>query len=132
MDYDYQLLMHGANSSDKGTAMHVDSRNAWTPENPNTDVPRLDWGAQYTNRTSDRWLEKSDYFSINNITLGYTLPAAFTQKFGIEAVRVYGAADNVALWSARKGLDPRQSYVQSAAGYYASLRTVSGGIKVTF
>lgn len=132
MDYGYQLLMHGANSSDKGTAMHVDSRNAWTPENPNTDVPRLDWGAQYTNLTSDRWLEKSDYFSINNITLGYTLPAAFTQKFGIEAVRVYGAADNVALWSARKGLDPRQSYVQSAAGYYASLRTVSGGIKVTF
>ena len=69
--------------------------------------------------------------SLNNISLGYTLPKSLTSKVGLESIRIYGAADNVALWSKRKGMDPRQSYIQSYAGYYAALRTISGGIKVT-
>lgn len=95
-------------------------------------IPRLDWGSRYTGATSDRWLTSSDYLSLNNISIGYTLPSAITSKIGINAIRIYGAADNVALWSKRKGMDPRQSYIQSYAGYYAALRTISGGIKIIF
>lgn len=123
--------MNGAYQEDKGSALHKDLLNAWTPESPSGSVPRLDWGAKYTGATSDRWLTSSDYLSLNNISLGYTLPKSLTSKVGLESIRIYGAADNVALWSKRKGMDPRQSYIQSYAGYYAALRTISGGIKVT-
>lgn len=131
LDSGYQQLMNGAYQEDKGSALHKDLLNAWTPESSSGSVPRLDWGAKYTGATSDRWLTSSDYLSLNNISLGYTLPKSLTSKVGLESIRIYGAADNVALWSKRKGMDPRQSYIQSYAGYYAALRTISGGIKVT-
>lgn len=132
LDSGYQELMNGAYQEDKGGALHKDLLNAWTPESPSGSVPRLDWGAKYTGATSDRWMTRSDYLSLNNISLGYTLPKSLTSKIGLASVRIYGAADNVALWSKRKGMDPRQSYVQSYTGYYAALRTISGGIKITY
>ena len=66
---------------------------------------------QYTNRLTDRFLTSSDYLSLQNITLGYTLPKSLTRKMQIDGVRVFFVADNVALLTARKGLDPRQGYV---------------------
>jgi TonB-linked SusC/RagA family outer membrane protein len=127
-----QDLMHNAGSSDAGEALSTDILNAWTPTNIYTDVPRLAASDLYTNSTSDRWLISSNYFSINNITLGYTLPKKWTSKLKLDAVRIYGTADNVALFSARKGLDPRLSPISAYAKYYSALRTISGGIKVTF
>ena len=49
-------------------------------------------------------------------------------------VLVYLAADNVALWSKRKGLDPRQSLSgeDATSSFYSPIRTVSGGINLTF
>ncbi len=120
------------NGVNAGTAMHKDALKAWTPENTSSNIPRLDSTWQYLSSNSTRWLVSAKYFSINNISIGYTLPTKFTTRFGINQLRVYGAADNVALWSARKGLDPRQSYVQSYAGSYSALRAISGGVKVVF
>ena len=115
-----------------GSAWHTDMLNAWTPENTNTDIPRLNVQDQYTgNLTQDRWLTSSNYLSLQNITFGYTLPKSWTQKLQIEGVRLYFVADNVALWSARKGLDPRQSYL-SADNVYSPIRTISGGISLNF
>lgn len=133
-DYGYQDFMHSGTSDSYGLNWHKDILNAWTPTNTNTDVPRLDASDPYSFYlySSDRALESSDYFAINNITLGYTLPASFTKKFGIETLRVYGAADNVALFSARKGLDPRQGYLNASTSTYTAMRCISGGIKLVF
>ena len=87
---------------------------------------------QYTNSTSTRWLTNSNYLSINNITVGYTLPKTLVQKIMLEKVRVYFTADNVGLISARKGLDPRQSYISATTALYTPIRTISGGISLTF
>ena len=73
----------------------------------------------------------SDYLSLQNITLGYTLPKSLTRKMQIDGVRVFFVADNVALLTARKGLDPRQGYV-AADNVYSPIRTISGGISLNF
>ena len=131
-DNGYQSLMHNGGSDVAGEAWSVDILKAWTPENTNTDVPRIAGSDLYTNSTSNRWLVSSNYFAINNITLGYTLPKSLTNRLKLESVRIYGAADNVALFSARQGLDPRISPISSHNKYYSALRTITGGIKVTF
>ena len=131
-DYTYQDLMHGGATADAGQNWHKDIANAWTPENRNTSIPRLNSDDKFTNASSNRWLISSNYLSINNITLGYTLPKNFTRSLGLTSVRIYGAADNVALFCARKGMDPRQGYTSSTNATYGALRTISGGIKVTF
>ncbi|MDE6513202.1 MAG: TonB-dependent receptor [Muribaculaceae bacterium] len=132
LDYTYQDLMHSAAADNLGQNWHVDMIKAWTPENTNTDVPRINSADTYTNATSDRFLVSSNFLSLNNITLGYTLPQKWTRTIGIESLRIYGAAENVALWTKRRGLDPRQGYVNSDNSTYSPIRTISGGIRVQF
>ena len=131
-DNGYASLMHGGSSSDAGQNWHKDILNAWSPENTNTNIPRLDAIDSYTNSLSTRFITSSDYFSINNITLGYTLPKRWTNALGVESLRLYGAADNVALFSARQGFDPRMGYTAATSASYSALRTISGGVKLTF
>ena len=128
LDYTYQSLM---STNAQGSAWHVDMLNAWTPENKNTNVPRMNVNDIYVSYSSDRWLTSSNYLSLQNITFGYTLPKNWTRKLQIEGVRLYFVADNVALLTARKGLDPRQGYVASD-NVYSPIRTISGGISLNF
>ncbi len=132
LDYAYRNLMHGGSSSDAGQNWHMDILKAWTPDNVDTDVPALNAGDRYVNGLSDRWLVTSNYVGLQNITLGYTFPAKLTKKAHIEKIRLYAVADNVALWSARKGLDPRQSFTTSNGTFYSPMRTISGGLNITF
>jgi TonB-linked SusC/RagA family outer membrane protein len=135
IDSGYQYLMSGGSSSDAGMALHKDLLNAWTTENTNTNIPALAWTgnqATYMTALTDRWLTSSNYFSLNNITAGYTLPKSVTSKLSCKNIRVYFSGDNLYLWSKRKGLDPRQGYVTSIAGSYSALRSVSGGVKIEF
>lgn len=131
-DNTYANLMHAGYSYDAGRNWHTDILKAWTPENPNTNVPRVNSNDQHTNNLSDRFIVSSDYLSLQNITLGYTLPSKILKRFNINKLRIYGVADNVALISARKGLDPRQSYTSSNAELYSPIRSISGGINITF
>jgi len=136
-DQGYADIMHGGAISTSGTGgagfnWSKDIYNAWTPENPNTNVPRLDAQDRYVNSLSTRFLTSSDYLSLNNITVGYTLPAHLLRKLQMDKIRVYFAADNVGLISARKGLDPRQSFTSATTSLYTPIRTVSGGISITF
>jgi hypothetical protein len=64
--------------------------------------------------------------------VGYTLPKNITSKIYLQKVRVFFVGDNLALFTHRKGLDPRQSFVSSIPYTYSQLRTLSGGINVTF
>ena len=127
-DSGYRFMMAGKG---EGQNWHKDIYNAWTPANTKTDVPRLNAQDSFTNASSDRWLISSNYLSVNNITVGYTLPSNLVKKMFIEKLRVYFTADNVGLITKRKGLDPRQSYTTSTNSLYSPIRTISGGISLT-
>ena len=134
-DSGYAYLMHAGYSTDAGINWHKDIRNAWTTPGQITDVPRLNSlskNGQYTNATSTRFLTSSDYLSLNNVTIGYTLPSSIVRKLGLTKLRVYFAGDNLALLSARKGLDPRQGYISATAATYSAIRTLSGGVSIAF
>ena len=131
-DTSYQRLMHGGSSSNAGQNWHADILNAWTPENTQTDVPRINSLDQNVNATTDRFITSSNFLSLQNISLGYTLPKQWAAKLYVENIRIYGVADNIALVSARQGFDPRQGYVQSIGSYYSPMKSFSGGVKITF
>lgn len=133
-DSGYASLMHNGSASRAGQNWHKDILNSWSTTNTNTNVPRVGSGTAdtYASSTSDRFLISSNYLDLTNITLGYTLPKSWLSKLDIAALRIYFAADNVALLSKRKGLDPRQSSTSADATRYSPVRTLSGGIKLTF
>ena len=132
-DGDYSSAMNSPTASSKGHVIHADILNAWTPENTTSNIPRFQYGDSYTAATSDRFLTSGSYLSLQNINFGYTLPTRVCRPLGIQKLRLYLAADNVALWTKRQGLDPRQTISgEGTASYYAPIRTVSGGITLTF
>ncbi|NJK93895.1 MAG: hypothetical protein HC905_02275 [Bacteroidales bacterium] len=60
--------------------------NHWTPERPDSNVPRLTAGDPNKNdeRFSDRWVEDGSYLRIKNIQLGYSLPKTLINKVHIQ------------------------------------------------
>ncbi len=128
-DSEYQSLM----GTSAGYGMHKDILNAWSQENPTSNIPRYQINDTYMASTSDRFLTSASYLTLNNITLGYTLPKSILKALSIQKLRVYIVGDNLYTWSKRKGLDPRQSITGSSSGtYYSSVRSISGGITLTF
>ena len=131
-DGDYAGYMASPTSSSKGSNFHADVLDAWTKDN-NTNIPRFQFDDQYSSATSDRFLTDASYLSLNNINFGYTFDKMLTKKIGVERLRLYVAADNIWVWSKRQGLDPRQSITGSSTNsYYAPIRTISGGVTLTF
>ncbi|MBO4634148.1 MAG: SusC/RagA family TonB-linked outer membrane protein [Bacteroidales bacterium] len=135
-DGNYQQLMWTQASA--GQAWHKDILKAWTPENTDTDVPRMDGDTQVAQSAVDRFFVSSDYLSINNVTLGYTFPTSWTKKIKIASLRLYVAGENLAVFSARQGLDPRNNYglinytSEAGSSSYSAMRTITGGITLTF
>ena len=134
----YQALMHTQAAA--GQAWHKDALKAWTPENRNTDVPRMDGDTQVGQSAVDRFQISSNYLSLNNLTLGYTFPKNLISPLTLSALRIYVAGENLFVWSKRKGLDPR--YSLGIGGYtsgsglntnsYSAMRTITAGLTVTF
>lgn len=131
-DYTYQTLMHTGGTT--ATNWHLDMLKAWSPDNTNTNVPRLLFSEAYSQSArSDRFITNASYLNIQNINVGYTLPSNITQKFNIQNIRVYLSGENLLYFSARQGFDPRYTLKgYSNPELYSPIRTVSGGISLTF
>ena len=128
-DSNYQSLMTAGRI---GTNWHKDAFNRWTPQNMTSDVPRLQNAYQEANATSDRWLTDASYLSLRNLTVGYTFPQRIAKRLSMQSLRIFVTGDNLWYTSRRKGLDVRQSFSGGTGFTYSALRTVSGGLTVTF
>ena len=132
-DSGYAGYMGSPQTSSLGTNFHKDILKSWTPENPNTDVPKFQFNEQYTAASSDRFLVNASYLNIQNAQIGYTIPQRLTDRMQINRLRLYVACDNIWYWSCRRGLDPRQSFSGATSNAMNSpVRTVSGGLNITF
>lgn len=142
-DNTYAQLM----SSDKAGSYnwHTDMRGAWnrmmTDEQKQAvadlgaaGIPRLSNGAdRYANMASTRFLTSSSFLSLNNIRVGYTFPKKWMEKIKINSLNIYVSADNLAIWSARKGYNPMSDFAATTDSYqYTPLSTIMGGIKLQF
>ena len=120
--------------SSVGGNMHKDLFDRWTPGHTDTNIPLLYLGSQ-TQRisgNSDFFITDASYWSLRNVTLGYTLPRSLTDRVGIQRLRIYFTGDNLLFVSKRKGLDPRQSFT-GATGYgYSAMRSYSLGLNLSF
>jgi len=79
----------------------------WTPENPNTSLPRLTADYQGNDVPSSFWIQNADYVRMKNIQIGYTFPSyPIFQQIGVEHLRLYVSADNLFTITKFDGLDP--------------------------
>jgi TonB-linked SusC/RagA family outer membrane protein len=111
-------------------AKHQDMERAWKKPGDVTDIPRYQIGQSFP--TTDDMILNASYLSIKNITLGYTLSSKIAKKAGLKGLRVYAAADNVALFTHLQGMNPQYSISGGTDYVYTPERTISLGIDLKF
>ncbi|MBN1119368.1 MAG: TonB-dependent receptor [Bacteroidales bacterium] len=116
----------------------VELLNAWTPENTNTDIPRVAFkpdGDITNDMFSDRFLQNATYLKIANIELGYNLPDEWFGGY-ISGLRVYASGQNLITLSAYKGYNVDFAGGTFTPGYnyasYPTPRTIMFGLNVSF
>lgn len=112
----------------------TDLLNAWSPQNPNSSVPRVSVIDANGNmgRPSDLFLEKASYVRLKSMQLGYR----FSIK-GLNALRVYIGASNIFTITNYSGYDPGVVNYSSFArgvdrGLYPLSRNYFAGLNLEF
>jgi TonB-linked SusC/RagA family outer membrane protein len=110
----------------------------WTPENTNTDFPRIVKGTTLNARgDSDRFLENGDFIRLKYIGFGYNVPENLLQKVGLTSARFSLSAQNVITITKYLGLDPEFSngniFERGVdVGSFPNLKTYSFGVEFSF
>lgn len=90
------------------------------------------------NAVSSRWVEDGSYIRIQNVTLGYRLPASLISRLKLQQIRVYVSAQNLHTWSKYLGYNPEVSNYEGPLtggvdyGSFPLARTLSVGVNVGF
>ncbi|WP_295801935.1 SusC/RagA family TonB-linked outer membrane protein [Mucilaginibacter sp.] len=110
-----------------------------TGHNVTSDVAFTNENVLNSGQVSTRWLEKGDFVRISNATLGYTV--ALKNGKAIKSLRFVLSGQNLALFTAYKGLDPEinvnkdiNSVPSRGIDYtgYPKARTITFGINAGF
>jgi TonB-linked SusC/RagA family outer membrane protein len=128
--------------------------NPWTPNNTNTEDPRL--GVSYATGAAgdpasadlgivsnvrgntNRWLENGSYLRLRNVELAYSIPENVTKKIALSNARVYVSAQNLLTVTKYRGLDPdvvgANANLEPGVdlGGYPSTRIISVGLNLGF
>lgn len=112
----------------------TDILDRWQKPGDITDVPRLSSNYDVdVNKGSSRFITKSDYLTLNNVRIGYTVPKNLVDKVGISALSIFVSGDNLFLLSARDGFDPSTDEAGASNMYrYSPLSTYTLGLRVKF
>ena len=114
----------------KGYVWHKNALRRWQQPGDITDIPKIMWDQQL--RVTDKDLINASYFAIKNIPLGYTFPKDWLTKIKMDNIRVYATANNLALFSHLKGMDPQYNFTGTVGYTYTPSRTYSIGIDIKF
>ncbi|AFD06749.1 SusC/RagA family TonB-linked outer membrane protein [Solitalea canadensis] len=119
----------------------------WRSDRTNTGVPRA---SRDILPASTYFVESGDFFRINNITLGYTLPKKTLERIKIETLRFYISSQNLLTLKAYSGFTPELVNPASVAATtqtpnadatlapgielnaYPTTRTFTFGVNLTF
>lgn len=130
LDLDEVMISH--NGDNPGRTWSKDVLDRWTPENPNTNVPRLNTQATNWNSISTRFLYDASYARLKNLTLSYNLPERWTSSIGFKRIKLLATGENLLTIFGHDGLDPEQAVDGVTFYRYPAQKTISFGLNASF
>src|SRR5690606_24730884 len=128
LDSDYTQLMHNGNNAGRTWSTEILER--WTPENTNTDVPKLTTDNLNWTSASSRFLYSGSYARLKNLSLGYTFDQKVISALKIQSARIFLTGENLLTFYKHKGMDPEQTLNGATYFRYPAIRTFSAGIQL--
>lgn len=91
-----------------GAAISADVKDSWTFANPTGSIPVFENVSNFSTNTqsSSFYVEDGSYFRIQNLTVGYNLPASLISNWGVSKLRVTASVNNLVTITGYDGLDP--------------------------
>lgn len=130
-DGDQPMITHLGNAP--GRAWSKEALNRWTPENTNTDYPRLTYVSDAWNTIpSTRFLYDATYARLKNISIAYSLPRSLVSRLSLTDVKIRLVGDNLLTFYGHKGLDPEQTISGSTYYRYPAQKSFSAVLNVSF
>ncbi|PQV45717.1 TonB-linked SusC/RagA family outer membrane protein [Jejuia pallidilutea] len=131
LDNAYSAMMH---TGVFGRSYHPDILNAWRQPGDITNVPRLEQGSNDQVLTqSTRFLTDASFFSLRNVSLGYTLSRSVSEQIGVNNLRISLTGENLFINTERSGLNPQFSLAGTSAGNsFNPSRIISVGVNASF
>jgi hypothetical protein len=108
---------------------------SWTPDRPNARLPIVtesNYGSKINYQPSTFWLRDGSYLRMKNIQLAYELPAKWLSKAKLSRVNIFLNAENWVTFSKYKDFDPETIVNASTIYHYPMLKTINGGVNITF
>jgi len=130
-DNDYVMIMHSGSKA--GATWGKEALTRWTPENTNTNFPRLDseQGVAWT-QTSTRFLYDASYARLKQFNLSYSIPRNLLRTLSLKDVRLRLTGENLLTFYGHKGFDPEQTVSGATYYRYPAQKSFSFGIDVQF
>lgn len=137
LDYNYSSMMSAGSSP---SSFHKDILDAWTINDATAEsaiwsgkVPLINYDVNtYYNATSSRYLTSARYLILKNINLSYKLPKVWVKKLDLEDVGLSLTCENLFTSTARKGMNPQQTFNGTQYNYLVTPRVFSFGLNVKF
>ncbi len=109
-------------------------RDRWTPENTETNIPRLYFSNGPSNSiTNSFFVYDRSYFRLKNLQIGYGLSSVMLEKIGFSRARFYVNGSNIFTITKFPFFDPERPTGQDrGADGVPMLRILSAGVSFTF
>ncbi|MFV0311756.1 MAG: SusC/RagA family TonB-linked outer membrane protein [Dysgonomonas sp.] len=130
LDLDEVMIAHTGNN--QGRTWTKEALIRWTPENRNTNYPRLTTRTTNWNSISSRFLYDATYARLKNLNLTYNLPASVLSHAKLKQVKLRANAENLLTFFGHKGMDPEQAVDGVTFYRYPAQKSFSLGIDITF
>ena len=109
----------------------------WTGAGTSNSVPRATTGSTNNKLFSDFFVEDASFIRIQNIQLGYSLPADVISAIGMSKFRIYASVNNAFTFTNYEGFDPAATTGQALGGgidygFYPVSRQYLLGLNISF
>lgn len=113
-----------------------ETKDTWTPENPDAKFPRYMWADQLGKRNyareSSLFVYEASYLAFRELSLSYSLPLGWLDFNQIASVDLSVTGQNLGYWTASKLYTPEVSGTGGVGGGYSLPRSIIFGVNVKF
>lgn len=114
----------------------TDQLKRWQKPGDITNVPQARLYGSNGTGESTRFLDKTDFVRLRNLTIGYSLSGNAIKELGMSSVRLYATGVNLLTFTNYNGYDPEARRDDTGIGeeYYSTppARTIALGVNINF
>lgn len=133
--YATDFLGNYSYGNSRGRPLASEMINRWTPENQNTDLPRMTTASLQNSFSSQssRHLYDGSYARLKNFAVTYNVPADVVKRMKMKNASLFFQGENLFTLFGLDGVDPEAGGLNGTTSFrYPAVKSCSFGVNLTF